>query len=190
VDAAFDPNANDAVVALALQPDGKLVVGGYFTSLAPNGGGALTRNRIARLNADGSLDTAFDPNANGVVYALALQPDGKLVVGGSFSALAPNSGVALTRKGIARRNADGSVDTAFDPNADKAVFALALQPDGKLVLGGQFTSLAPNSAGTLTRNHIARLNADGSLDTAFDPNANDDVGALALQADGKLVLGG
>jgi uncharacterized delta-60 repeat protein len=191
LDTAFDPNANDAVVALALQPDGKLVLGGFFTTLSPNGGVALTRNNIARLNADGSVDTVFDPNASNVVWALALQPDGKLVLGGYFSSLSPNGGGAITRNYIARLNADGSVDGAFDPHANgTSVYALALQPDGKLVLGGDFTSLSPNGGGALTRNYIARLNADGSVDTAFDPNASSVVFALALQPDGKLVLGG
>jgi uncharacterized delta-60 repeat protein len=190
LDSTFNPNANSSVVALALQPDGKLVLGGQFTSLSPNGGAATTRNYIARLNADGSVDTAFNPNPNNVVYALALQPDGKLLLGGFFTSLSPNGGAATTRNHIVRLNADGSVDTAFDPNANDLVIALALQPDGTLLLGGQFTSLSPNGGSAITRNYIARLNSDGSLDTAFDPNANSYVAALALQPDGKLVAGG
>ncbi|QBB69068.1 hypothetical protein ELE36_00990 [Pseudolysobacter antarcticus] len=190
VDMTFNPNANDVVIALALQPDGKLVLGGYFTSLSPNGGGPIARSRIARLNTDGSVDAIFNPNPNAPVSALALQLDGKLLLGGNFTSLSPNGGSAVTRNCIARLNDDGSLDTAFNPNVDSSVFALALQPDGKLLLGGNFTSLSPNGGGSVLRNHIARLNADGSVDTAFDPNANGDVYALALQADGKLVMGG
>jgi uncharacterized delta-60 repeat protein len=179
-------DVDNDVNAIAVQADGRIVIGGAFTQV-----GAYLRNHIARLNADGSVDTAFDPSANGTsVNALALQPDGKLVLGGGFTSLSPSGGGALTRNNIARLNADGSVDTAFNPNASGNVLALALQPDGKLVAGGVFTSLAPNGGGAITRNHIVRLNADGSVDTAFDPNADSYVAALALQPDGKLLLGG
>src|SRR5947209_16602788 len=80
----FDPNPNGIIRCALLQPDGKLLIGGDFTTLAPNGGAAVTRNRIARLNPDGTLDAAFNPNANSTVYALALQSDGKIIVGGAF----------------------------------------------------------------------------------------------------------
>ena len=81
----FDPNANGAVRVVVVQPDGKILIGGDFTTLSPNGGAAVTRNRIARLNPDGTLDTAFNPNANGHVNAIAVQADGKILVGGHFS---------------------------------------------------------------------------------------------------------
>jgi Domain of unknown function (DUF5122) beta-propeller len=83
----FDPNANGTVRAVVVQPDGKILIGGDFTTLAPNGGGAVPRNRIARLNSDGTLDLAFDPNANGVVNTIALEADGGILVGGVFSDL-------------------------------------------------------------------------------------------------------
>lgn len=67
----FDPNANGTIRVVVVQPDGKILIGGDFTSLAPNGGVSVTRNRIARLNADGTLDTAFNPNANAIVSAIA-----------------------------------------------------------------------------------------------------------------------
>ena len=85
----FDPNANGAIRVIVVQPDGKILIGGEFTSLAPNGGPTVTRNHIARLNPDGTVDSAFDPNANGGIYAIAVQSDGKIVVGGNFSG--PNS---------------------------------------------------------------------------------------------------
>jgi len=78
-----------------------------------------------------------------------------------------------------------SPDGGFNPNANGSVFALAVQSDGEIVVGGRFTTL-----GGQTRNYIARLNADGTLDTTFDPGANDWVDALAVQSDGKLVVGG
>src|SRR5438034_1536912 len=80
----FDPNAKNAIRVVVVQPDGKILIGGEFTTLSPNGGAAVTRNHIARLNPDGTLDTAFDPNANGSVDAIALAADGKILVGGAF----------------------------------------------------------------------------------------------------------
>src|SRR5216110_2666698 len=66
----FDPNANGTINVVVVQPDGKILIGGAFTTLSPNGGAAVTRNHIARMNPDGTLDTAFDPNANDVVYSI------------------------------------------------------------------------------------------------------------------------
>ena len=68
---------------LAVQDDGKILVGGEFTTL-----GGQARNYIGRLNADGTLDSGFKPGANGAVYSLAVQADGKILVGGSFTTLA------------------------------------------------------------------------------------------------------
>src|SRR5437773_3167831 len=81
----FDPNANERVFVTVVQPDGKILIGGAFTTLSPNGGAPVTRNHIARLNPDGTLDPIFNPNANNTVLAIALQEDGKILVGGSFS---------------------------------------------------------------------------------------------------------
>ncbi|HKZ82802.1 MAG TPA: delta-60 repeat domain-containing protein, partial [Anaerolineae bacterium] len=81
-DDGFNPGANGTVRALAVQADGKMLVGGLFTTL-----GGQARDRIARLNSDGSLDTTFNPGANDWVYALAVQADGKIVVGGLFTTL-------------------------------------------------------------------------------------------------------
>ncbi len=181
LDANFSPEASWFVHELSVRADGKLLIGGSFTSV--NG---VSRYNIARLNADGSVDTSFNPGtgANNVVVALAEQTDGRVVIGGDFTSV---NGVS--RKNIARLNADGSVDAGFNPGAgaNGAVYALAVQADGKLVMGGAFTSV-----NGVARYRIARLNADGSLDTGFNPGtgASGDVNALAVQPDGKLVLGG
>src|SRR5690606_4781715 len=95
----FDPGANSAVYSLALQPDGKVLVGGLFTEL-----GGQTRNRLARLNPDGSLDADFNPGANGPIDTVALQPDGKVLVGGQFTQLG-----GQPRNRLARLNPDGSL---------------------------------------------------------------------------------
>jgi len=175
-DGGFNPGANGDVTALAVQADGKIVVGGWFTTL-----GGQTRNYIGRLNPDGTLDATFDPGANNNVYALAVQADGKIVVGGAFTTLG-----GQPRNYIGRLNADGSLDTTFNPGASDAVKALAVQADGKIVVGGYFFT----TLGGQPRNYIGRLNADGSLDTNFNPDAQSIVHTLAVQADGKIVVGG
>jgi len=78
-----------------------------------------------------------------------------------------------------------SVDDGFNPGADYFVGSFAVQPDGKIVVGGSFDTL-----GGQARENIGRLNPDGSLDTGFNPGADDTVRALALQADGKTLAGG
>ena len=209
VDATFDPNANGPIRALVLQSDGRIVIGGDFTSLQPNGAATTTtRNRVARLNANGTLDLTFNPNISGgtlpQVNALAVQPNGKLVVGGRFTTVQPGTTPAA-RNHVARFNADGSLDAAYNPNPNSIVLALVSQleasnfsgtpraavGDGKIVIAGGFTSLQPSATGVVTtRNRIARLNANGTVDSEFDPNANNAVAALAVQRDGKIILGG
>ena len=103
--------------------------------------GTTTRNYIGRLNPDGTLDTSFNPGADGSVEALAIQADGKIVVGGSFSTLGGGA-----RKYIGRLNADGTLDTGFDPGADNFVLALAVQADGKILVGGYFFTLGGGRA--------------------------------------------
>jgi uncharacterized delta-60 repeat protein len=98
---SFNPGANSNVLALAVQADGKILLGGGFTTL-----GGQTRNYLARLNADGTLDAGYDPGANTSVNSLVVQDDGKILVGGSFATLG-----GQTRNFIGRLNADGTLDT-------------------------------------------------------------------------------
>jgi len=190
LDASFDPNASFVVASIAVQADGKILIGGNFSSLSPNGGTTVTRNRIARLNPDGTVDASFDPNADSEVDSIAVQADGKILIGGFFNTLSPNGGAAVTRKHIARLNADGTLDASFDPNANTQPYSIAVQVDGKILIGGSFRTLSPNGGSAVTRNRIARLNLDGTLDASFDPNADNDVDSIAVQADGKILLGG
>src|SRR6266568_5297584 len=187
----FDPNANSLVTVVVVQPDGKILVGGNFTTLSPNGGAAVPRNRIARLNPDGTLDTAFNPNANAQVNAIALQADGKILVGAVSIRTLSIGG--QTRNYIARLDATtGAADLTFDPNANGVVETIAVQADGKILAGGSFSGA--NSIGGQTRNYIARLDGTTGLADAFDPNASGDsfpgVGSIAVQADGKILVGG
>jgi len=120
---------NSFVNASVLQPDGKIIIGGGFGTF--NG---AVRNRVARLNADGSLDDTFDPGGGGnnSVYSIALQLDGKIVIGGAFTIF--NGSV---RNNVVRLNADGTLDNTFNPGSgsNNTIRAIALQPDGKILIG-------------------------------------------------------
>jgi uncharacterized delta-60 repeat protein len=182
-----DPNANGTVRVVVIQPDGKILLGGEFTTLAPNGGATVTRNRIARLNPDGTLDAAFDPNANNIVLSIAVQADGKILVGGVFTSIG-----GQTRSRMARLDAATGLADSFDPNVNpgdpfgNGVQSIAVQADGKILAGGFFTSI-----GGQTRNHIARLDSTTGLADSFNPNANGiSVESVAVQADGKILVGG
>jgi uncharacterized delta-60 repeat protein len=182
----FQPNANSIVNAVALQPDGKIVVGGYFTQFQPTGSTAVAAAYIARLNHDGSVDTTFSPGTDGVVRSVLIQANGQIVIAGEFLNVRGTGSTTLVPHAyLARLNADGTLDSTFNPTADKIVYAVAQQADGRLVIGGSFDTI-----GTTTRNHIARLNTDGSLDTSFDPNADKPVLSLAVEPNGQIVVGG
>ncbi len=181
----FDPNANDTVRVVVVQPDGKILLGGHFTTLSPNGGAPVTRNHIARLNADGTLDTAFNPNANSTVFSIAVQPDGKILAGGIFTSIGGQS-----RNFVARLDATTGLADSFDPNADSAVLSIVVQGDGKILTGGWFTHIGGGA-----RNYIARLDATTGLADSFDPHVDTNdvfngVLAIAVQTDGKILAGG
>ncbi|MGE4072469.1 MAG: C25 family cysteine peptidase [Lysobacterales bacterium] len=177
LDASFDPLAsvNNNVSSLAVDDAGRILLAGSFTLV--NGS---PRNRVARLNADGTLDSGFDPNANSTIFTLALQADGKILLGGIFTQVG-----GIARSYVARLNADGTADATFNRSANAQVFSIAVQADGRILLGGLFTTL-----GGTARNRIARLNADSTLDTGFNPNSNNQVSSISLQADGSILLGG
>ncbi|MCW5555256.1 MAG: hypothetical protein KIS67_24230 [Verrucomicrobiae bacterium] len=160
------------VTAFAVQPNGKVVVGRTYSG-------------IARLHTDGSPDTSFNSGIdNPWVSAVALQADGKVLLAGGFSTLRGTN----VSYGIARLDADGTLDNSFDPGGGTfGITSLAVQPDGKVVIGGDFFAVNGTA-----RNRIARLNADGSLDLSFHPGtgANGMVRCVALQADGNVLIAG
>lgn len=184
LDETFNPGgsgANGPVLVIALDSDGKILIGGSFTQF--NG---VTRNRIARLNADGTLDDTFNPGTgpNDAVRCIGIQSSGAIVIGGAFGAVG-----STNRSGIARLTTTGTLDTAFNPGsgANNIVRCLAMLPDDRLYIGGDFTSYNGS-----TRNRLARLNASGTLDTGFNPSggANAQIISMALQSDGRLLIGG
>lgn len=174
-------NADAQVVAI--QADGKILVGGGFTQY--NG---TTKSRLVRLLSDGSLDTGFSQSGTGfdaAVSALAIQSDNKIVVGGGFTQYDVSA-----RRRIARLNADGSLDGTFTQTGaglNSSVLAIALQGDGKLIVGGDFTTYAGASYP-----YVARLNTNGSIDATFNPGTgfNGDVSEITIQTDGKVLVAG
>ncbi len=184
-----------AVQAVVCQTDGRVIIGGAFNNVD-----GTARNRIARLMTDGSLDTSFSPpgGASAPVYALAetfVNGAREIYVGGAFNTISGGASPNLARlNGGSTNSAGGSLDSSFatgsGPNG--AVYAIAVYPAnspfaGKLLVGGAFTNINGFALG-----HVARLNGDGSVDTNFDLNlgANDTVRAIAIQSDGRILIGG
>ncbi|MDR3456204.1 MAG: Calx-beta domain-containing protein [Verrucomicrobiae bacterium] len=187
-DATANTGANDFIATMQLQPDGRVIIAGNFTSF--NG---TSRAHIARLNSDGTVDTTFNPGlgANDMIWSACLQPNGQIVIGGEFSKFNTNQ-----VNGVARLNADGSVDTSFNPGAgpNGTVNAVAVDSTGRVILGGDFDTVEGVSSGG-----VARLNVDGSLDTSFNPGigtynpdtgSTDPIHAIALQPSGQILIGG
>lgn len=188
VDTSFAPPAltrdafNGVVSNLARQPDGKVLIQGQFNMV-----GGVPRNRLARLNADGSLDPNFAPaflnnGGNPSLTALTLQPDGRILIGGLFTTV---NGVPRTN--FARLNADGSLD-ALTADTDGLVRFAMLQSDGGVLLGGAFSTVQG-----VARAKFARLGPGGSIDPAFQVGPLPDLGdviALCQQVNGKLLVGG
>ncbi len=178
------PEIDNGVRVIVIQPDGKILIGGDFVRV--NG---FLRPRIARLNSDGSIDSSFDvgAGADATVGSLALQADGKVLVGGSFIGFA-----GTNRDFLVRLTSAGAVDTSFlTLGMSSTVNALAVQTDGKILVGGSFsTGYRDINGNTTTRSRLARLNADGTIDTSYDPAPNGTVNALALRFDGTVLVGG
>ncbi len=192
---SFDPNADSNVASIAVQTDGKILVAGNFWD---HGTGAITiggqsRNYVARLDPVSGLADSFDPHVNrcfgtcidGVVLTMLPEPDGKILIGGLFNKVGGQD-----RNNIARLDSTTGIPDSFDPNptGDPGGFfveSIALQPDGKILVGGGFTRI-----GGQARNRIARLDATTGLADSFNPNANGDVVSIALQADGMILVGG
>jgi uncharacterized delta-60 repeat protein len=173
---------NGQVNAITLQADGKTLVGGNFTNY--NG---TAVNRLARLNADGTIDNTFQTGSgfNDGVTSIEVLAGGKILVGGHFTMYKGSQ-----RKYLIRLNADGTEDPSFTMvSLSAGIYCMAVQPDGKVVIGGIFSE---------TIKYLARVNSDGSLDATFASNTDfanapgnsTRISDIALQADGKMVIVG
>ena len=178
VDPDWNPNANGTVYALAVSGS-DVYVGGNFSTM---NGGTAARLFLAKIPAagDGTVDPSWAPNANNIVYALATSGS-DIYAGGELT-----RANVTTRNRLARLNADGSLDASWDPNANDSVVELALS-GSDLYVGGIFTTLN----GSTTRNRLAKIptTGDGTVDASWDPNANDQVSALAVSGSDVYVGG-
>ena len=192
--------------AFIVQPDGKILIAGSYGSY----NGVVSLNRLIRLNVDGTEDKEFTLNAvlsslipkfSSTINAMALQSDGKILVGGSFISY---NGQA-NKNVLIRLNPDGTEDTAFSANAVVSdttsrfgtgqVSSIAIQADGKILVGGLFITYN----GQTGKDRLIRLNADGTEDTAFSTNAvvngttariSASVNSIIVQPDQKILIGG
>ncbi len=185
------PSINDgSVVGIAIQGDNTILVAGYFQRVS---GG--TRRALIRLNLNGTLDEPYKPSFGALignssqmqVTGLALDQSGNAIISGSFTTVD-----GILRRGLARLNSNGSLDPSFDPQqgtdqefgSPSRVF---IQPNGQILVGG-----ASMIFHGVRRRGIARLNADGTLDGAFNPGigVDESVFAMGVQTDGNVVIGG
>lgn len=185
VDPSFIPDTglNGSVRTIVPLPDGRILAGGGFQSFhgQPHG-------NLVRLLPDGSPDASFQTGtgANGTVFEIALQEDGGIIVVGGFTHFN-----GTPRKGIVRLMPDGSLDHSFDPGsgANGAVHTVSILQNGGLLVGGAFSTF-----NTVIRNNLARLQADGSLDTSFDlgtgPGALHMIRKIQQDAAGRIVIAG
>lgn len=198
---SFD-SGTGAVNAVALQSDGKIIIGGNISRYkAPPAGSP--QSSLKRLNADGTLDMDFDTLASLTetqgqteVNKLLVTAEDKIYVGGIFQSYG-----GVPRSGILRLNADGTLDEGFNlaglsnynAYGIRYVLAIAEQPDGKVLVGGGFNRLT-TPAGSVFMNNLARLNSDGSRDNSFDPAAAMSnvsfVGDIAVLPNRQILVAG
>jgi uncharacterized delta-60 repeat protein len=190
-------NLTGQVYDIVKQPDGKLIVGGSFTTY--NG---VSVGRIIRLLSNGNIDNTFNSGGvgfNGIVESIGLQSNGKIIVGGRFTSY---NGSGTLNSRLIRLNSNGTPDNIFITTGYSWVFGqerinkVLVIPTGiagadNIYIGGNFTTIQSNS-----RNRIARLNSNGTLDTTFNPGSGfngtglDLVKTIAIQPDGKILVGG
>lgn len=173
------PGFNQIVNTIVTQTDGKILVGGNFTTYLGN-----PENYLVRLNKDGSKDTSFNIGTgfNRSVSTIVVLPDGKILIAGSFTTY---NGTVQNR--IIRLNSDGSKDATFNIGVgfDNSIQTIALQPDGKIMVGGYFSKFQDSY-----QNRLIRLNPDGTKDPSFIAYQSGSVLAIVVQPDGKIILGG
>jgi uncharacterized delta-60 repeat protein len=172
---------NGLLLKIKTQTDGKIIAVGGFTLY--NG---VSSREIIRLNGDGSVDNTFSVGTgfnSSLVYDVEIQSNGKIIACGVFTEYDGTSS-----PGIARLNSNGTIDNGFivGTGFNNNVFSLAIQSDGKILVGGQFTLY--NST---TCNGIVRLNSDGSIDSTFSAGSGlSDVRSIKIQYDGKIIAVG
>jgi uncharacterized delta-60 repeat protein len=180
VDAAFTPHVPGNIYAMALQADGQILIGGQ---------GLWAKHparRFIRLEPDGSRDAQFHGQAayNSDARAIAIQPEGGTLVGGSFTKVA-----TMEHHGLIRLDSNDQMDDSFNTSTagSAVVLSLASQPDGKIIVAGIF-----NNFGNASETHLVRLDADGTVDAKFNDAAyaDENIRQVLLQKDGKILACG
>ncbi|MGL1937143.1 MAG: hypothetical protein OCD01_19095 [Fibrobacterales bacterium] len=195
-DNTFNPNGtglDDYVYDIKVQPDGKILVAGIFTTY----NGVDVPDNLIRLNDDGSFDATFNGSNSGVsgfqasVNDIIVLNNNQILIAGAFS----HYNESTVPYGIVRLNADGSVDALFNASgkgANSRIYTLVLQKDGRILIGGGFETYNK----TEVSNGITRLHSDGSLDITFNKNGigfpayNGEVYTIAIQSTNNIILGG
>ena len=184
IDDTFTPTVSGGVNLIEVQNDQKILIAGGFSSV--NG---ITRQKVARLNADGSLDMSFNAssviNAGSIIKSMSVLPDGKILLGGEFGTVGMNMNQF---KVVLRLNADGTLDNTFTSfpyitgGGVKKAEALA---NGKILICGDLQSPNGNQ-----RFWLARYNFDGSYDSSFTTEINGSCEDIEVQPDGKYLIAG
>lgn len=178
LDASFQANADAAVLALARLPDGSWIVGGSFGNV-----GGQTRHRLAHVHATG-VDTTWRLDADDYVKSLSPVGNGQILVGGNFLNVGSQSRPRLSRLTVSTRHDRTLDEAAMATSLHGAPVALALEREGSMLVGGNFSTLS----GTFSK--LLRMHGDGSFDLGFRPTINGEVNTLVVQADGGIVVGG
>ncbi len=180
---------NGYVYAVAVQPDGKILVGGGFTTY----NGVDCPNKLVRLTSTGALDDTFTGLTSGFdeydeVYSLAVQPDGKILVGGWFSTYnginCPDRFIRLTSTGVL-----DDTFTGLTSGFNSYIYSIVVQPDGKILVGGDISTYN----GVNCPDMLVRLTSTGALDDTFSgitSGFNNVVYSIVVQPDGKILVGG
>ena len=178
------PNVNGTIDASISDGSGGWYIGGSFTQV-----GTFTRNNIAHILSDGTVDASFDPNVDHAVSALAF--DGAtLYAGGNFKIV---NGGATQRNYLAAFSTSGTQDgiaTPWNPDPDSEVYALALSADTRtLYVGGDFNNVnTETSISTVARNYLAAFSSGSGVAQSWDPEVDSDVYALAIS--GSTIYAG
>lgn len=174
--------ANQLVKVSALQPDNKIIIAGNFTQY--NGAEV---SGLARLAMDGKLDEGFDAGTgtDGVINSIAVQTNNKIIIAGEFSTYNDEA-----YNNIIRLNANGSVDSGFltGDGPNNKVSQVILQPNGKILAAGPFTSF-----NFIPAKGLVRLNKNGTVDSTFEAEITDSIALIqqiAIQPDGKIIVAG
>jgi uncharacterized delta-60 repeat protein len=179
LDQTFLPNLDSDVYTLAIQGDGKVLVGGAFTQI-----GGSPWPHLARLDTNGILDTSFHPQCMTSVYSIAVQPNGKILVGGTSTSTGQYS--PTNYDGLARFNADGTLDTTFRLQPWDYVYSMSLQANGSLIIAANDYHWDPSQG----RNTVYLLTPDGKKDLRFYPGTEGNAYGVSLQNNGAILVSG